>query len=90
MEGGELRISVIPPGELIFNIQVFSPHSRYDESEYLDIVSTSLFFKISPDDPTVQSLVESTLLESGVETITSGIRIQSNNAKNISLGRAKA
>lgn len=40
---------------------------------------------MSPDDSTIQSLVESTVQGSGVEIIISGIRIQINNSKHISL-----
>lgn len=40
---------------------------------------------MSPDDSTIQSLVESTVQRSEVEIIISGIRIQINNPKYISL-----
>lgn len=48
-----------------------------------------VFWLMSPDDPTVPSLQESTVLDSGVEIIASGIRIQINNAKHIPLTKTK-
>lgn len=44
---------------------------------------------MSPDDSTVPSVQESTVLDSGVEIIASGIRIQINNAKHIPQQRQK-
>lgn len=78
-------------GSLSVNIQIPGPHPRCDKSEYPGIASTGLlfFFFLSPDDPTVQPLVDTTVLESGVEIVTSGIKIQINNAKYIYLQRAK-
>lgn len=52
-----------PLGTLFLNTQICSSHSRHDESEYLDIVSTGLsfcFFIMSPDVSMVQALVEPT------------------------------